>query len=642
MTLELLQQTGMSLINQPFAATQQFTVQAAGRSIVVVDSNGQKIFPGHSKYINAVCARDNIMASSQDGCICIWDQQGQARVIPTPESARWLDFSLDSKFLAVTYMSGLTECYECASLLKIGQFTGHKRAQSCYFVAWGQCDKQNLFITSDHNRINMHMVVYDRATLQYGLKSEAISLPASGLDREFTCGAVSYPYCYCGTPSGEVGVFNLQSKCFRQILRYFQGKVQNIIVLNSDTIAISSQKGDLLTLAGKDINLQVSSEALLDCGIAFIQSRPGTLFVVGLNGSVITFSLIGQQIGEKVEHVQSHADFNRDGHQNLPGQANYLKTTPHDRQTRAQESSTGFVAFSIDLNSLQVIQAFPVAPFVETAILTDNNTEILIGGTESGFVQAWDRGVLLGQFKSSGRCGGLCCVGNLIYTAFDNFLHIFEWQNGFVLKNKIPVAAMSSIACSEQLLACGCTDGKIFIFDSQTYQIISKITDYGSPVTAILFDLVVPHILHVANQQGFITAYDLMHNCQRLKHRQTGSSITNMSQINDGRYEIVTSNLDGTIRFFDFDVQDPVQIVKMPPGCVIKGKLFVDVHGDRLIAGGCYMDADEVLLCMRMGQSGWEPAGSQLTNGIQIGSLKIKNNIYVSGIGGELAVYEWI
>ncbi|CAL6019133.1 WD40_repeat protein [Hexamita inflata] len=80
----------------------------------------------------------------------------------------------------------------------------------------------------------------------------------------------------------------------------------------------------------------------------------------------------------------------------------------------------------------------------------------------------------------------------------------------------------------------------------------------------------------------------------------------------------------------------------MPPGCVIKGKLFVDVHGDRLIAGGCYMDADEVLLCMRMGQSGWEPAGSQLTNGIQIGSLKIKNNIYVSGIGGELAVYEWI
>ena len=47
-------------------------------------------------------------------------------------------------------------------------------------------------------------------------------------------------------------------------------------------------------------------------------------------------------------------------------------------------------------------------------------------------------------------------------------------------------------------------------------------------------------------------------------------------------------------------MQEPVQIIKMPPNCLVKGKLFVDLKGDKLTAGGCVMDADEVILCMKM------------------------------------------
>ena len=135
----------------------------------------------------------------------------------------------------------------------------------------------------------------------------------------------------------------------------------------------------------------------------------------------------------------------------------------------------------------------------------------------------------------------------------------------------------------------------------------------------MLFDRVVSTILHVAVRDGFLTTYDVAKNCSRLKHRAVGGSsamITSLCQIDGGRYELVCACLDGTVKFYDFDVNEAVQVVKMPPGCLLKGKLFVDVYQNKLVAGGCYMEADEVLLCMQMKDEEWVPVGSQLTNGV--------------------------
>jgi hypothetical protein len=68
-----------------------------------------------------------------------------------------------------------------------------------------------------------------------------------------------------------------------------------------------------------------------------------------------------------------------------------------------------------------------------------------------------------------------------------------------------------------------------------------------------------------------------------------------------GRFELVAACLDGTLKFFDFDMSEPVQITKLPPGCVVNKKLFLVLVKDKLVAGGCYLDADEVLLTMRCG-----------------------------------------
>lgn len=57
MTLELMQQTGVSFVGQPIAGTDKALITVAGRNIVILDHSGaQRILPGHSKQVTAVCA----------------------------------------------------------------------------------------------------------------------------------------------------------------------------------------------------------------------------------------------------------------------------------------------------------------------------------------------------------------------------------------------------------------------------------------------------------------------------------------------------------------------------------------------------------------------------------------------------------
>lgn len=103
--------------------------------------------------------------------------------------------------------------------------------------------------------------------------------------------------------------------------------------------------------------------------------------------------------------------------------------------------------------------------------------------------------------------------------------------------------------------------------------------------------------------------------------------------------------LDGTLKFYDFDLDGCVNQIKMPAGCIVQNKLFVDCQAGHLVAGGCVLDGDEVLLEMQEDlEIGWKPVGSQLSNGIIIQGLKLSPDgmrCYVIGLGGELAIYQW-
>lgn len=215
------------------------------------------------------------------------------------------------------------------------------------------------------------------------------------------------------------------------------------------------------------------------------------------------------------------------------------------------------------------------------------------------------------------------------------------WQNNqFQVVRKQPLSQISTVACNQQLVAVGQQDGKVFLLDYQL-QIVQKITDYGQKVTALTFDKVVPTILHVANSNQ-LTSYDVKAQVQRLKNRPQSAIITGLQQVNFGRYELVAACLDGTLKFFDFDMAEAVQVTKMPPGCIVSKKLFINIVEDKLVAGGCYLDADEVLLTMQCQQHGWEPVGSFLSNGVVISSISADHEqVQITGFGGEIAVYGW-
>lgn len=48
--------------------------------------------------------------------------------------------------------------------------------------------------------------------------------------------------------------------------------------------------------------------------------------------------------------------------------------------------------------------------------------------------------------------------------------------------------------------------------------------------------------------------------------------------------------MDGNIRIYDFDVDDAVQIIKLPDGCIVNTKLLVAAQEDgKIVAGGCQL-----------------------------------------------------
>ncbi|KAH0572339.1 WD40 repeat protein [Spironucleus salmonicida] len=647
--MDLLYQSALTINSQPLTLHPDALILAAGRNLISIstDSN-QRIFPGHTKPISASTASPDgkFLASAQIGAVCIWDYEtGVAKQITVPGYVKQLKFSQKSDFLGILLENGGFQVYDM-NINKIGQFVS-KEAEFIEFYSLSDAPRSSQFcVSADKNRLIIHEIKFDRASLQYLMSTDFIQVPASGIQRDFTCGVVSFPFVYLGTPAGEIAVFNIETQTFRGLLKYFKGKVSSIVILSEVCICATSYDGDIITLQGHDQEFLVASELSIDSNIIFAQNYNDQLIILTSSGTILSIQLETSNSNTFHHQKQTSENLNRFGNQGqLPAQSNYTSSLPHHR--KFNEKTVEFeniqqTIFKLVSTSMIILHSFPQSPLTHSALLQTNSGEIIIGGTQTSLIQAWQNGILLAQIRLKSATKSLKVHENLIFTAQQSTLFCLSFDGEFHIQYEIPCGEITSVAVNEKYLAIGCLDGKIFVYQVENGRNIARFTEFSCAIQDMIFDNLIDQIIHVSVIDGYLVSYDVIKQ-KTLKSRSLGRAgrVFQMQQVDHGRHELVCGCLDNTVKFFDFDVNEAVQVAELPRNCLQNGKMFCGLNGDRIVAGGATMDGDEVLALMREGEEEWEAVDCQLANGVGIIGVLVGKNVYIIGDGGEIMAFEW-
>ena len=552
------------------------------------------------------------------------------------------------------------------------------------------------FVSVDYNKIYSHLLVFNRATLTYEMTTSTIAMPTTGTVRTFTTGIVSGDFCFCGTPSGELCVFNLKTSTLRTILKYFKCSVTSILLLQesrtypvvAECYALSSSDGDVIVIYGQDMLFNVVSDLSMESSSITCLSHciaGACLYAIVGSGAVFRFELERAMLqGDLAREKYDSVYLNKRGNVGeLPGQQGFNNFGPQDRKFTVTPlrksdapptSANLIVGFSLGQRSL--VFSFPTLPLVVSCSLVVGGQEYLVGATQSGTVQVWH---LLGLGSAATRgnptsliatmqvssastaATAICTLEDTIYVGFSNgsiaaLKMVPAAGEGFVLRKLFDIpnahrAAVSALDVNSQVLASGGADGGIFTYSPSSGAYLAKITGNFCHIFSVKCDILVPTILHASFSEGYIHTYDLKNAAQpkRLKNRQLpgGSNgfAYSISQVPVGRYELACACVDGLLRFFDFDVDAPVQAIALPSSVFVnhKGRYMIDCNDKVLISAGCETEGDEVIMSLVCGADDWIPADTQFCNGVNGASVwlsKLGSQVVLTGFSGEVAVYD--
>ncbi|TNJ26561.1 WD40 repeat protein [Giardia muris] len=673
-------------------------VYGAGRLVIVHNSttNEQRIFPGHTRRINAVavspCGRYIATGQDADGpgqsLIRLWTfEDGNSLIIPAfTTGVRHISFSPDSQFIAACSSAcGSVGCWAVEDGLLIGRYTA-KDATANSFVVFRRVPAAELrprapllFVTGDHNKICKHTLTFNRATLSYDMTSAEVPMPSTGTVRSFVCADVSGAWCFCGTQAGELVVFNLETGVYRTMMKYCKGCLGSILALSAAgpeatdarTLALSSIDGDLLIIYGADAVYNVVSERSLPDGpsITCLSHHENTLFAVVGSGSVLGFPLEGVALGGSLTRTKYDSTYlNKQGNRGeLPGQQGFTSFGPHDRQFTCKPLTAAGPndVRSYALCEPNLVISFPALPLIVSCPLTIDGHDYLVGATAAGTLQVWELaglGVAQSSLLASAQAisttvaATAICVGkDLIYVGFNSgYIGCFRFTAGRLEKAfEIPNAHRAAVTClavNDSLLVSGGADGGIFAYKPTSGAHLAKVTGSFCKVLSLVLDLVVPTLVHASFSEGFIHTYDFKTETpRRLKNRQlpsgSGGFAHTIAQVPTGRYELVCACVDGCVRFYDFDVADPVQEIYVPQDIFVnhRGRYLLACNANALVSAGCETEGDEVLMTLACEADEWVPADTQLCNGVSVASIWLASDgtrVVITGFDGEVAVYE--
>lgn len=444
---------------------------------------------------------------------------------------------------------------------------------------------------------------YDPIKAQWNLKLTPYAVPSNGrIIRTFTCVETSAgaAYIYVGTTAGEVIVYKRESAVFRACIPVCRIGVQSIVVLPQDgNIVCGGGDGSIKMISGEDMTWRVALETKLGAAEGKIRSLSCTssgaeLLVTCSSGTILrclsdtfAFSVIGN-----------------------------ANTSGITCMTFSPASGSGVFATGTKGGELRVWDVIDYACLATTCYTNASVMSVCFSGPDS-LMSGWDDGAI--------RCHDATTLSKLLWS--------------------IPTAhrgGTRSIACHSdptlQYFVTGGMDGAVRVWRLASRELVSQYNEHKKGVMRVLVDVASPNIVHSMSIDCSVLSYDLRAAKRIICHlvTSTGGSMTDMTQRNDGKWELITCDAQARLLHWDINVRDPIVAVQDPSMAALKCALispsgrFLAFAGDDQIVK--VLDMIRGNICaLGNGHSSpiltlaWTPDEKQIISGGDDGNLCIWN-----------------
>lgn len=497
-------------------------------------SHQQEFLHGHDEDISALAVSPSgqFIATGQVGShgvkgyeakVIIWDYSSRTvvyRLHGHTAAITSLAFSCDDRFLASTdadhklyvwdmdsgdVLAGLTHDRLCNRVTWLADATddGRGRKAAYHFVA--------CFETS----ARLYRMDYNLRSLQYSITNDPFSIPASGLVRNFTGAVVDRAdkYAYLGSTSGDVSIFNVQSKVFRHRVQVSTSGISSLY-LSGSTLYVGCGDGLLKTYTVEGHSLEPDAAIQLSGRVSSIDISPdGAEIIAGSSDGLIYRALTTDLRSFTVSSTSVTGSLTG---ASFGGASNEMFTTA---------SGDGKV-FTWNLSTYDPVSVSGgVAKGVKpTKVAWSHDGSKLVAGWDDGFVRAYD--------AQSGRQEWV------IVTAHRGAVTALAWTAGYI--------------------ASGGEDGCLRVWSPTSRELIAQFGEHRKGIVSIVPDVVQPKLIHTASQDRAILTFDLEAERRVNYHTISDGALTAMVQRTTGEQELITASLDGVIRMWDCDEPGPV------------------------------------------------------------------------------------
>jgi len=505
----------------------------------LLDAHNQDFLQGHDEDVSVIAASKHLIASGQVGSrrmaipeaeVIVWDLAQRTDVYHLrgiQKEVLCLSFSPDELFLAG---SG-----KCGSLYIWDMQTGEVVAsvgttgQPTTSLSWGPLKRDEnsrrpgyeLFATVSHQVTAFHLK-YSVGNMVYQIENVPFKMPP-GLIRDYRDACVSpceTTLLLC-TSVGDVNVYSIQNHLYCSSFPICSGGAWAIERFGP-FIFVGGGDGTLKRLCGSNSTWRLDAECSLEGRITSITSTGDDKLLVGTDSGLV------------------------------------YQTDPNTLQiiTTIRSETSGLVAVAFrkscsirfaTLNENGVVRVWDLANYavlVEarpkrndegTCLVFDESEDVLIAGYASGAVRAFHS--VKGSWDSGREA----------------------WEIAMAHRDGV-----SSVCETSLFYATGGRQGGVRLWSRSSKTQLFEFSDHISkPVTGLLPDCKLPHILHSCGVDRCVFSYDLKKERRMIQHQlpMSGGSLTSLTQRLDSEFELITASSDGRLLSWDCDVAEPVSQV---------------------------------------------------------------------------------
>mmetsp|Transcript_67179 Transcript_67179/g.160907 ORF Transcript_67179/g.160907 Transcript_67179/m.160907 type:complete len:622 (+) Transcript_67179:88-1953(+) len=513
-------------------------IYTAAATIIIEDVNDphkQEFLRGHDADISAldISLNGKLLASGQVGApgrkgavagVIVWDFERRERYIEfggLAHSVLCLSFAPDGRFLVGSGANQMIYVWDVSS----GEVVYSRKTESpCVLALWGPYMEpapgsrypSYMLCTAYDNQILKHHMEFDIGSMSYALGSEAIQFPSSGLQRKHICGMVNGDFLMTGTAAGDLCIFSLKTNVFRTSMPICNNGVTSVTRIG-ELVYVAGGDGRIKAIRGHDTHWDVLAENILEVGImALTPSADGAELVAGTRNGKL-YRLLTSDLTAAVQSV-THTDKVTD----------VAFGASSDVVCTCSEAGEVFV---VDLSDYMPVMTATCKSPARAVAMAASGQEV-IAGYDDGFIRGWSpRGESQLIWQVQAHRGGV-----------------------------------TTLRESPDYIASGGADAAVRFWRRGSRELLSSFSSHRKPVSDIILDRAMPHLVHSGSEDKLVVTYDLKMNKSLVTHTTQTGSVTGLSQRRDHEQEVVSCSLDGKLLFWDVDYANPTGALDAPPG----------------------------------------------------------------------------